>query len=137
MKKQSLRVLVADDDHPYCVLLKKTLSTCGHSVVISNSGEEALSQLQKEPFDVVLLDFKMEGTNGINVLQWMYGKKIDIPVVLITNYGTDEVFEEAYKWGAKEHFIKGESDMSRLPAIILRVYEQVNYERQHRFNRYQ
>jgi DNA-binding NtrC family response regulator len=131
MNTQSLRVLVADDDHPYSVLLKKALTGRGHSVVVSNSGEEALTRLQKELFDVVLLDFKMEGTSGINVLQWMYGKKMDIPVILITGHGSDEIFEEAYKWGAAEYFVKGEMDTIRLPVMV----EQVCYKYQARKKR--
>jgi DNA-binding NtrC family response regulator len=122
MSTQSLRILVADDDRPYSILLKKSLTGRGHSVVVSNSGEEALVYLQKEAFDIVLLDFQMEGTNGINVLQWMYGKKMDIPVILITGHGTDEVYEEAYKWGAIEYFIKGEMDTIRLPVMVEQSY---------------
>ena len=135
MSIPSLHVLIVDDDNLYCALLKKTLTQFGHSVVISNSGEEAFSQLQNEPFDVVLLDFKMKDTNGINVLQWMYGKKMDTPVILITSYGTDEVFEEACKWGAKDYFIKSKSDMSQLPEVILRIYKQSIVDRQLRTDR--
>jgi two-component system response regulator HydG len=122
MDRHALHILVADDDRPYGMLLKKTLTGCGHSVVVSASGEEALAQLHKESFDIVLLDFKMEGTNGINVLQWMYGKKMDIPVILITGHGTDEIFEEAYKWGAVEYFIKGDMDTVRLPVLVEQAY---------------
>jgi len=122
MNTKSLHVLVADDDHPYSVLLRKSLTNRGHSVVISNSGEEALVSLQQEQFDIVLLDYKMEGTNGINVLQWMYGRKLDVPVILITGYGTDNIFEEAFKWGATEYFIKGEMDTVRLPILVEQLY---------------
>ncbi len=121
MNTQTLRVLVADDDHPYSSLLKKSLTGRGHSVVVCNSGQDAITRLQKESFNVVLLDFKMEGTNGINVLQWMYGRKMDIPVILITGHGTDEILEEAYKWGASEYFIKGEMDIIRLPVMVEQV----------------
>jgi two-component system, NtrC family, response regulator HydG len=122
MNAQSLRVLVADDDHPYSILLKKTLAGRGHSVVVCNSGEDAILRLSEESFDVVLLDFKMEGTNGINVLQWMYGRKMEIPVILITGHGTDEIFEEAFKWGAVEYFVKGEMDTVRLPVLVEQVF---------------
>ena len=121
MNTQSLRVLVADDDHPYCALLKKSLTDRGYLVTVSNSGEETLTCLQKDLFDIVLLDFKMEGTNGINVLQWMYGRKMNIPVILITSHGGDEIFEEAFKWGAEEYFIKGEMDTIRLPVLVEQV----------------
>jgi DNA-binding NtrC family response regulator len=122
MNKQSLRVLVADDDNPYSALLKKSLSDRGYLVTVTNSGEETLICLQKELFDIVLLDYKMEGTNGINVLQWMYGRKMNVPVILITSHGGDEIFEEAFKWGAEEYFVKGEMDTVRLPALISQVF---------------
>jgi DNA-binding NtrC family response regulator len=122
MKTQSLHVLVADDDHPYSILLKRALTERGHSVVVCNSAEEALHCLQKEQFDIVLLDYKMEGISGINVLQWMYGKKMDFPVILITGYGSEEIYEEAYKWGASEYFVKGEMDAIRLPVMVEQVY---------------
>jgi DNA-binding NtrC family response regulator len=122
MNKQSLHVLVADDDQPYCVLLTKALTGHGHSVAVCNSADDALQYLQKEQFDIVLLDYKMEGTSGINVLQWMYGKKLDIPAILITGYGSEEIFEEAYKWGAAEYFIKGEMDSIRIPLMVEQVH---------------
>jgi DNA-binding NtrC family response regulator len=122
MTTQSLRVLVADDDHPYSALLKKALTGRGHSIVVCNSAEDALLRLQKEQFDIILLDYKMEGISGINILQWMYGKKMDVPVILITGYGSDEIYEEAYKWGASEYFVKGEMDTIRLPIMVEQVY---------------
>jgi len=122
MENQALRVLVVDDDHRYSVVLKKSLTGYGHSVVVSYSAEEAFQQLQKEQYDILLLDYKLEGTNGINILQWMYGKKMDIPVILITGYGSDEIYEEAFKWGAAEYFVKGEMDAIRLPVMVAQVY---------------
>jgi DNA-binding NtrC family response regulator len=121
MKKPALRVLLADDDHSYSTLLEKTLVDRGYSVVVRNSGEEALTILKMEVFDIVLLDFKMEGTSGINVLQWMYGKKMEIPVILITSHGGDEIYEEAFKWGAMEYFVKGDRDTVRLPVLMEQV----------------
>jgi two-component system, NtrC family, response regulator HydG len=122
MKTQTLRIMVADDDHPYSVLLKKALTGRGHSVLVCNLAEDALHHLQNEKFDIVLLDYKMEGMSGINVLQWMYGKKMDVPVILITGYGSEEIYEEAYKWGAVEYFVKGEMDSIRLPVMVEQVY---------------
>jgi DNA-binding NtrC family response regulator len=122
MNTQSLRILVADDDHPYSALLKKSLTDRGYLVTVTNSGEETLICLQKELFDIVLVDYKMEGTNGINVLQWMYGRKMNTPVILITSHGGDEILEEAFKWGAEEYFVKGEMDTVRLPVLISQVF---------------
>ena len=122
MDKQSLHILVADDDYPYSILLRKALTGRGHDVLVCSSADAALDHLQKEQFDIILLDYKMEGISGINVLQWMYGKKMNIPVILITGYGSDEIHEEAYKWGASEYFVKGEMDTIRLPLMVEQVY---------------
>ncbi|RPI05128.1 MAG: response regulator [Ignavibacteriae bacterium] len=122
MTALSLRALVVDDDHPYSVLLKKALTERGHSVVICSSAEEVFRCLEKEQIDIMLLDYKMEGISGINVLQWMYGKKMEIPVILITGYGSEEIYEEAFKWGAAEYFMKGELDAVRLPVMVEQVY---------------
>ncbi len=122
MSALSLHILLADDNHPYSVLLQKALTDRGHDTVICNSGDETIGCLEKNRFDIVLLDFRMEGTNGINVLQWMYGKKMDIPVIMITGFGSDELFEEAYKWGATEFYTKGEMDAVRLPILVEQVY---------------
>jgi two-component system, response regulator, stage 0 sporulation protein F len=119
---QILHTLIVDDDHPYGVFLKKIITARGHSVKLCISADEALKYLQREQVDIMLLDYKMEGTSGINLLQLMYGKKMDIPVILITSYGSEEIYEEAYKWGASEYFIKGEMDSIRLPVLLEQVY---------------
>jgi DNA-binding NtrC family response regulator len=132
MNEQLLNVLIVDDEPTYRIVLTQTLKGCGHTTEACESGDDAISLLQKNKYDVVLLDYKMPGTSGINVLQWMYGMKMDIPVILITGYGSEEIALEAWKWGARDYFVKGKSDMSQLPELVLKVYKQVILERQRR-----
>ncbi|MGD1044277.1 MAG: response regulator [Bacteroidota bacterium] len=132
MTEQLLNVLIVDDEPTYRIVLTQTLKGCGHTTEACETGDDAISQLQKNKYDVVLLDYKMPGTSGINVLQWMYGMKMDIPVILITGYGSEEIALEAWKWGAKDYFVKGKSDMSQLPELVLKVYKQMISERQRR-----
>ena len=132
MIDQILNVLIVDDEPTYRIVLTQTLKGCGHTTEACESGDDAISLLQKNKYDVVLLDYKMPGTSGINVLQWMYGMKMDVPVILITGYGSEEIALEAWKWGAKDYFVKGKSDMSQLPELVLKVYKQVVLERQRR-----
>jgi DNA-binding NtrC family response regulator len=132
MTEQLLNVLIVDDEPTYRIVLMQTLKGCGHTTEACETGDDAISLLQKNKNDVVLLDYKMPGTSGINVLQWMYGMKMDIPVIIITGYGSEEIALEAWKWGAKDYFVKGKSDMSQLPELVLKVYKQVNSERQRR-----
>ena len=132
MTEQVLNVLIVDDEPTYRIVLTQTLKGCGHTTEACETGDDAISLLQKNKYDVVLLDYKMPGTSGINVLQWMYGMKMDIPVIIITGYGSEEIALEAWKWGAKDYFVKGKSDMSQLPDLVLKVYKQVVSERQRR-----
>ena len=132
MAEQLLNVLIVDDEPTYRIVLTQTLKGCGHTTEACETGDDAISLLQKNKYDVVLLDYKMPGTSGINVLQWMYGMKMDVPVILITGYGSEEIALEAWKWGAKDYFVKGKSDMSQLPELVLKVYKQVILERQRR-----
>ena len=132
MTEQSLNVLIVDDEPTYRIVLTQTLKGCGHTTEACETGDDAISLLQKNKYDVVLLDYKMPGTSGINVLQWMYGMKMDVPVILITGYGSEEIALEAWKWGARDYFVKGKSDMSQLPELVLKVYKQVILERQRR-----
>ncbi len=132
MSEQLLRVLIVDDEPTYRLILSQTLKGCGHYTEACDTGDAAIDLLKKNNYDVVLLDYKMPGTSGINVLQWMYGMKMDTPVIIITGYGSEEIALEAWKWGAKDYFVKGKSDMSQLPALVLKVYKQVVSERQRR-----
>jgi two-component system, NtrC family, nitrogen regulation response regulator NtrX len=132
MKEQSLHVLIVDDEPTYRLVLTQTLKMCGHTSEACETGDAAIEFLKKNTYDVVLLDYKMPGTSGLNVLQWMYGMKIDTPVIIITGHGSEEIALEAWKWGAKDYFVKGKSDMSQLPSLVLKVYKQAISERQHR-----
>jgi two-component system, NtrC family, response regulator HydG len=124
MEQQSLRILVVDDEPTYRIVLVQSLKASGHTIEACENGDIAIDLLKKNEYDVVLLDYKMPGTSGINVLQWMYGMKMDIPVIIITGYGSEEIALEAWKWGAKDYFVKGKSDMAQLPTLVMKVYRQ-------------
>ncbi len=130
MEQQTLSILIVDDEPTYRLILAQTLQGCGHKIEPCENGDSAIELLKKNKYDIVLLDYKMPGTSGINVLQWMYGMKLDIPVIIITGYGSEEIALEAWKWGAKDYFVKGKSDMSQLPALVLKVHKQVTSEKQ-------
>lgn len=118
MSTPSLHILVANNDHPYSVLLQKTLTGRGHSVVISDSGGEASDRLWREQFDIVFMDYKMKDTSGMNVLQWMYRRMMDTPVIFISEFESDKIFEEGNRWGVMEYFAKSERDTVRLPILV-------------------
>lgn len=120
----TLKILVVDDEPTYRLVLATALRNSGHTVEICGSGSEAVAILKEERFDLILLDYMMPGISGINLLQWMYGMKMTTPTILITGHGSEEIATEAWKWGAIDYFVKGQSDVTQLPALILRVYQE-------------
>jgi len=84
------KILVVDDEAPVRDLLKDLFKKEDCLPITCGSGEEALAVLKKEVFDVVLLDIKLSGMSGLEVLKDIREKYANLPVVMITGFGFDE-----------------------------------------------
>jgi len=84
------KVLVVDDEAPVRDLFQDLLKKEECSVKSVSSGEEALDMLKKEDFDVLLLDIKLTGMSGLEVLRKVKEIKPDLIVIMITGFGYDE-----------------------------------------------
>jgi two-component system nitrogen regulation response regulator NtrX len=93
-------ILVVDDEKGVRDSLKMVLEFESYDVQFAENGQEALRQLAAAPIDLVLLDVKMAGMDGLEVLQRLREKRIDLPVVMISGHGTIETAVEATKLGA-------------------------------------
>jgi two-component system nitrogen regulation response regulator NtrX len=93
-------ILVVDDEKSVRDSLKMVLEFESYDVQFAENGQEALRQLAAAPPDLVLLDVKMAGMDGLEVLQRLREKRIDLPVIMISGHGTIETAVEATKLGA-------------------------------------
>lgn len=84
------KILVIDDEAPVRELLEDLFKKEDCLPITCASGEEALAILKKEVFDVVLLDIKLSGVSGLEVLKDIREKYANLPVVVITGFGFDE-----------------------------------------------
>ena len=84
------KILVVDDEAPVRDLLGDLLKKEDCLPVGCESGEAALTILKKETFDVVLLDIKLPGMSGLEVLKEIRRQYVKLPVVMITGFGFDE-----------------------------------------------
>ena len=119
-----LQILVVDDDPTYRLVLTTAMRNSGHIVEACCNGSEAVAILKEKRFDLILLDYMMPGISDINLLQWMYGMRLNTPAILITEHGSEEIATEAWKWGAIDYFIKGQADITLLPNLVLRAYQE-------------
>lgn len=100
------QVLVVDDDRAVRGVLKVNLSKGGMDVTLATSATEALECLRSRPYDLVITDVKMPGDTGIQLLEKTRASWPDIPVVVMTGYGSVADAVTAMKLGAADYLIK-------------------------------
>ena len=83
------KVLVVDDDPVVGKSFDRVLSGKGYAVITARNGEEALSKISNETYDVVFTDIKMPGMNGLEVAERIKASQPWLPVVIVTGYGSD------------------------------------------------
>ena len=93
------KILIVDDASPVVVLCVNVLQALGFAVKGANSGEVAVDILRKEPFDMMVVDYKMPGLTGFDVFAQARALHPDLAVVLVTGHGTSEVVNEANRLG--------------------------------------
>ncbi len=111
------RILAIDDEQNIRHLISSELTLEGFDVTTTKTGEEGLRLLDKEKFDLVLLDIRLPKMNGIEVLKNLRQKSSDIKVIMITAYGDIKTAVESMKLGACDYITKP-FKLSELLALI-------------------
>jgi CheY-like chemotaxis protein len=97
-----IKVLLIDDDENVAELFGKTLAEAGHDTVVCHGGKEGLASIQSRPPDVVFLDVRMPGMDGIQVLRKIRAVNASLPVILVTGHATPGEIEQARRLGVTE-----------------------------------
>ncbi|GBE03011.1 transcriptional regulatory protein ZraR [bacterium BMS3Bbin06] len=106
MKRNPYRILVVDDERDICRALEFLLSREGYAVETALSGEDALEKLKKTGYDLLLTDLRMEGMDGIELLERAKSLSPSIIVIIMTAYASIESAVEAMKKGASDYIVK-------------------------------
>jgi len=121
MSRQA-NILIIDDEETMRDSCRQTLSRDGNNVEVAQDGSKGLAMLQSQSFDVVILDLKMPGLSGMEVLKKIKEQDYDAMVIVITGYATVESAVEAMKCGAYDFIPKPFTPYS-LRAIVNRAME--------------
>jgi nitrogen regulation protein NR(I) len=116
-------ILIVDDDAQLRQSFEKILSAEGHTVKTASSGEAALTLVQKEIPDLVIMDVRMPGMSGLEAFRVMHEIEPKLPVIIMTAYGTTETAIEATKMGAFEYVLKPFEDIRDILALIDQALE--------------
>ena len=106
-------ILITDDEKSIRNALKEILEFENYVTLEAENGEEALKVVEKENVNLVMLDIKMKGMDGIEVLEQLKKIKPEIPVIMISGHGTIKIAVEATKNGAFD-FLEKPPDLNRL-----------------------
>lgn len=100
------RILVVDDDASIRFFLKELLERDGYEVVTADSGETALKYIEQAEYDLALVDLKMKGVSGTQVLRALHTQSPDTVVIMLTGHGSLESAVEALRQGAHDYLFK-------------------------------
>jgi DNA-binding NtrC family response regulator len=104
--KKKVRIMVVDDELIVRESLAGWLTMDGYQVDMASSADEALNLLKQKSYNVMFLDNKMPGMDGIELLNILKEEEHDLAVVMITAYGSIDTAVQAMKYGARDYLLK-------------------------------
>ncbi len=122
-----IRILVVDDEKPICDLIDLNLSSAGYQCTTVQDGLKAIDILEKEEFDLVLLDIMLPGADGYDVMDYI--RPTGIPVIFITAKHEVKNRVKGLKLGADDYIVKP-FDMVELVARVEAVLRRYNKSEQ-------
>lgn len=123
MKQTDITVLLVDDEVAFANTLAQRLKMRDSKVGIAYDGEQALSKVREKKPDVIVLDLKMPGMQGMEVLQEIKKAYPDIQVIVLSGHGTDKDEEEARRLGGFD-FLKKPVDIDILEYKIKTAFKE-------------
>ena len=128
------RILVVDDEVKMRRLLEMVLKNMGHDVVQAADGAEAMACFDDAPFDLVMTDLNMPRMNGMQLLRNLRERGEEVPVIVLTAFGTIETAVEAMKLGAADYIIRP-FEMDTVELAVTRALAMGAMQRENRFLR--
>jgi len=114
------RILITEDDEEMRSLLKDFFEEEGFETDLVSNGVDALQKLAKEHFDLIITDIRMPGLTGLDILPGIKRLRPDASVIVITAFGSDEVYRKSLERGATAYLEKP-IHFSKLKGMIHKV----------------
>jgi len=112
------RILVVDDEHALRLLYAHELTQEGHTVDTAESAEEGVAKVRANQYDVVILDIRMPGKDGLEALGEMLAERRNVKVIINSAYSTYK--DNFMSWAAEEYVVKS-TDLTELKEKVAEV----------------
>ncbi|HZY91080.1 MAG TPA: sigma-54 dependent transcriptional regulator [Gemmataceae bacterium] len=119
---RALRLLFVDDERPLQELMRSELPRLGHEVTVCPDGRAALKVLEKSTFDAAILDLRMPGLTGIEVLEHLKRVSPDTEAIVMTGHASMETAVEAMRLGAADYITKP-CKLTELEVLLRKIAE--------------
>lgn len=117
MPGKIFNILIVDDQAGVRRLICEALLDDGYLTEQAANGNEALEKIKQKKYNLILLDMKMPGMNGLETLKEIRKLDIDVSVIIMTAYGELDILEEAGKQGVQKHLSKP-FDLNDLRSLV-------------------
>ncbi len=117
------RILVVDDDPIIAEVLSQTLGDEGYSITVAARGDEVSRELERQAYDLVMLDLMLPGIHGLQVFQQIRTRFPETDVIIMTGHASLESAMEAVRLGAQEYLTKPFQDLEIVTRIIRKIFE--------------
>ncbi len=121
--KDPVKILVVDDNESISQLLSEALGEQGYSVTRMTRGEEALMELRRQPYSLVLLDLVLPGMHGSRILHEIKRKFPKTDVIMMTSHASVDTAVEALRLGAQDYLTKPFEDLEMVLRVIRKTLE--------------
>jgi len=112
------KLLVVDDERNIRFLYKEEFQDEGYEVTVAASAEEAMEKIRQIEPDIITLDIKMAGMDGIEFMRKLKEEKSDIPVILCSAYGC---YKQDFRVWASDAYVVKSADLTELKTVIKQV----------------
>ena len=134
--RKKFRILVVDDELSIRISLGDLLKRDGYQVEVAESAESALEMLKTQSFDLLIVDVKMPGMDGLEMLKLVKEDDPDATVVVMTAYGSIDSAVHAMQLGAIDYVAKP-FDPLKIGTLVKRIYKNELMQREHRLLKHQ
>ena len=114
MNEIKKKILVVDDDKPIATAMELKLESAGFDVKVVLDGEAALSAIEREKFDLIILDLVLPKVSGFEVLEKMNQSGRKYPVVIASNLSQEVDVNKAREYGVVDFFVKSDTPLSKI-----------------------
>lgn len=123
--KKKLRIGLVEDNRFHAILFERAVAERypEYSVTVYATGQACLQDLHARPCDLIAIDFHLPDMNGLELLSLIHTEWPDLPAILVTGDGSEQVAAEAIKTGAIDYITKGDDFESIIPRIVSQAYQ--------------